>query len=89
MFNATFLEELMRPQEVYTSIAARQVFDKLAHTSIMRLNENSMDKVCVCGEGRERVRPAWLRMVAGVCCVLSTRLPLPSFATPLSRGGAR
>jgi hypothetical protein len=67
---------------VYTSIAARQVFDKLAHTSIMRLNENSMDKVCVCvyvcicvlwgGEWG----PAWLHMVARVRCVRSTRLPL-------------
>ena len=45
MFNPTFLEELLRPQDVYSSAATRQIFDKLAHTSIMRLNENSMDKV--------------------------------------------
>ncbi len=45
MFSPKFVEELFRPQEVYTNAATRQIFDKLAHTSIMRLNENSMDKV--------------------------------------------
>ena len=45
MFDPTFLAELFRPQDVYTSTATRHIFDKLAHTSIMRLNENSMDKV--------------------------------------------
>jgi len=45
MFHQRFLEELFKPQEVYTKRALRLVFDNLAHTSIMRLNANSMDKL--------------------------------------------
>ena len=38
MFDATFYEEVFKPQEVYTIVATRQVFDRLAHSSIMRLS---------------------------------------------------
>lgn len=45
MYSAKFIEELFKPQEVYTDRSTRQIFDRLAHSSIMRLNETSMDKV--------------------------------------------
>jgi hypothetical protein len=45
LFSEVFVEELFRPQEMYTVNSTRQVFDKLAHSSIMRLNKSSMDKL--------------------------------------------
>ncbi|KAK1156843.1 protein OSCP1-like isoform X1 [Acipenser oxyrinchus oxyrinchus] len=45
MFNKTFMEELFKPQELYSKKALRTVFDRLAHASIMRLNQASMDKL--------------------------------------------
>ncbi|XP_037129519.1 protein OSCP1 [Syngnathus acus] len=45
MFNKKFLEELLKPQELYSKEALRTVFDRLAHASIMRLNQASMDKL--------------------------------------------
>ncbi|XP_069828754.1 protein OSCP1 isoform X2 [Dendropsophus ebraccatus] len=45
MFNKKFMEELFKPQEVYSKKALRTVFDRLAHASIMRLNQASMDKL--------------------------------------------
>ncbi|XP_061530057.1 protein OSCP1 [Phycodurus eques] len=45
MFNKKFLEELLKPQELYSKKALRTVFDRLAHASIMRLNQASMDKL--------------------------------------------
>ena len=45
MYNKMFIEELFRPQDVYSMQATRQIFDRLAHSSIMRLNESSMDKL--------------------------------------------
>ena len=45
MFNKRFMEELFKPQEIYSKKAMRTVFDRLAHASIMRLNTASMDKV--------------------------------------------
>ena len=44
MYNPKFIAELFRGQEVYSMHSTRQIFDKLAHSSIMRLNESSMDK---------------------------------------------
>ena len=44
MYNPKFIEELFRPQDIYTMASTRQIFDRLAHSSIMRLNETSMDK---------------------------------------------
>lgn len=46
MFNSKFMEELFKPQDLYSKKALRTVFDRLAHSSIMRLNTASMDKVC-------------------------------------------
>ncbi len=45
MFHSKFVEEICRPQELYPKRAVKQIFEKLAHSSIMRLNESSMDKV--------------------------------------------
>ena len=45
MFASSFVNELFRPQEMYTSSSTRQIFNKLAHSSIMRINETSMDKL--------------------------------------------
>ncbi|XP_043854667.1 protein OSCP1 isoform X2 [Dromiciops gliroides] len=45
MFNKKFLEELFKPQDLYTKKALRTVYDRLAHASIMRLNQASMDKL--------------------------------------------
>ncbi|KAI4810750.1 protein OSCP1 isoform X1 [Pseudochaenichthys georgianus] len=45
MFNKKFLDELFKPQELYSKKALRTVFDRLAHASIMRLNQASMDKL--------------------------------------------
>ncbi|KAL8619017.1 hypothetical protein ACOMHN_020715 [Nucella lapillus] len=45
MFNKRFMEELFKPQPLYSKKAMRTVFDRLAHASIMRLNAASMDKL--------------------------------------------
>ena len=45
MYNPKFITELFRPQDVYSMASTRQIFDRLAHSSIMRLNETSMDKL--------------------------------------------
>lgn len=45
MFAPEFVNELFTPQPTYSQSATRQIFDKLAHTSIMRLSESSMDKL--------------------------------------------
>ncbi|XP_016088981.1 protein OSCP1a [Sinocyclocheilus grahami] len=45
MFNKAFLEELLRPQDLYSHRALRTVLTRLAHASIMRLNPLSMDKL--------------------------------------------
>jgi hypothetical protein len=45
MFSTKFIEELFKPQEMYSNASTRQIFDRLAHSSIMRLNESSMDKL--------------------------------------------
>lgn len=45
MFNKRFMEELFKPQALYSKKAMRTVFDRLAHASIMRLNAASMDKL--------------------------------------------
>lgn len=39
------MDELFKPQPLYSKKAMRTVFDRLAHASIMRLNAASMDKV--------------------------------------------
>eukprot|EP00287_Rhodomonas_sp_CCMP768_P011480 CAMPEP_0196731550 /NCGR_PEP_ID=MMETSP1091-20130531/11231_1 /TAXON_ID=302021 /ORGANISM="Rhodomonas sp., Strain CCMP768" /LENGTH=379 /DNA_ID=CAMNT_0042074691 /DNA_START=11 /DNA_END=1150 /DNA_ORIENTATION=- len=64
MYNPKFIQELYKPQELYSSASTRQIFERIAHSSIMRLSESSMDKLydlmttgfkyqvvsCKCGE---------------------------------------
>jgi len=45
MYYPRFIDELFKPQEIYSLQSTRQIFDRLAHSSIMRLNESSMDKL--------------------------------------------
>lgn len=45
MFNKSFLDELFKPQERHSYTAIKHLFTKLAHSSVMKLNENSMSKL--------------------------------------------
>ena len=45
VFNAEFVDELFRPQPLYSSDAMLAVFNRLAHSSIMKLNTTSMSKL--------------------------------------------
>ncbi|XP_053344325.1 protein OSCP1a [Clarias gariepinus] len=45
MFSKAFMEEVTQPQDMYSHRALRCVLTRLAHTSIMRLNSTSMDKL--------------------------------------------
>jgi len=45
MLAKPFVVELFKAQEIYSKKAMRTVFDHLAHSSIMRLNTASMDKL--------------------------------------------
>ena len=45
MLSERFLDEIFRPQETCSKKALRIIFERICHTSIMRLNESSMDKV--------------------------------------------
>lgn len=39
-FDNKFVEEMFKPQQLYTLLATRQIFEQLAHSSIMRLNSS-------------------------------------------------
>lgn len=45
MFSPIFIDELFKPQCMYSPQSTKQIFEKLAHSSIMRLNASSMDKL--------------------------------------------
>lgn len=45
MYSPKFITELFKPQRIYTQSSTRQIFDRLAHSSIMRLNSSSMGKL--------------------------------------------
>lgn len=45
MFSEQFITELFKPQKIYSTSSTRLIFDRLAHSSIMRLNESSMNKL--------------------------------------------
>jgi hypothetical protein len=45
MFSEAFVDELFKPQAMYSLPSTKQIFEKLAHSSIMRLNSSSMDKL--------------------------------------------
>jgi hypothetical protein len=45
MYSPLFISELFKPQDMYSVVSTKQIFEKLAHSSIMRLNKSSMEKV--------------------------------------------
>lgn len=45
MFSKHFIDEMFRPQLMYSKRTMRSVFDRLAHSSLLRLNAASMDKL--------------------------------------------
>ena len=45
MYNPKFVSELFKPQEMYSNASIKKIFERLAHSSIMRLNESSMAKL--------------------------------------------
>ena len=45
MFDEKFIAELFKRQPVYPQSSTREIFYKVAHSSIMRLSESSMEKV--------------------------------------------
>ncbi|CAG9534071.1 unnamed protein product [Cercopithifilaria johnstoni] len=45
LFNTKFLKELFEPQHICSKQIIRIFFEKLVHSSIMRLNKTSMDKL--------------------------------------------
>lgn len=45
MFSKAFMDELLKPQQLYSHKTMKTVLTRLAHTSIMRLNPASMEKV--------------------------------------------
>lgn len=45
MFSRAFMDELLKPQQLYSHRTMKTVLTRLAHASIMRLNPASMDKV--------------------------------------------
>ena len=45
MFDPKCIRELFRPQRILSASAIKMIFTKLAHSSIMKLNEAAMDKV--------------------------------------------
>lgn len=49
MFSKAFMDELLKPQQLYSHRTMKTVLTRLAHASIMRLNPASMDRVCING----------------------------------------
>ncbi|XP_032390795.1 protein OSCP1a isoform X2 [Etheostoma spectabile] len=45
MFGKTFMDELLKPQQLYSHRTMKTVLTRLAHASIMRLNPASMDRL--------------------------------------------
>ncbi|XP_034748525.1 protein OSCP1a isoform X1 [Etheostoma cragini] len=45
MFGKNFMEELLKPQQLYSHRTMKTVLTRLAHASIMRLNPASMDRL--------------------------------------------
>ncbi|XRB04374.1 Oscp1 protein [Pycnococcus provasolii] len=45
LFAERFMEEVLKPQACYSVASLRQIFERVAHSSIMRLSESSMDKL--------------------------------------------
>jgi hypothetical protein len=93
MFAAPFVEKLFQPAEVYTDVSTREVFNSLAHSSIMRLNKSSMDKLydlmtmgvkqqvcmCRCPEELVDMTKNHLRVVRSIATDPATQELLDSF----------
>ena len=45
MHESFFINELFNAQDVYDIESVKQIFDKIAHSSLMRLNASSMSKL--------------------------------------------
>ncbi|KAI3386125.1 hypothetical protein SNEBB_011329 [Seison nebaliae] len=45
MFHRPFVEEVFKPQEMFSTSNLRNIFDKIAHASILKLNSNNMNKL--------------------------------------------
>ncbi|XP_047461419.1 protein OSCP1a [Mugil cephalus] len=45
LFSKSFMDELLKPQQLYSHRTMKTVLTRLAHTSIMRLNPASMDRL--------------------------------------------
>ena len=45
LFSPQFIEQLFEPQRIFSVHYTRQIFTKVVHSSIMTLNESSMNKV--------------------------------------------
>ena len=45
MLDERCVREIFRPQKILTKFSLRSVFERLAHSSIMKLNSNAMEKV--------------------------------------------
>lgn len=54
MFGKAFMDELVKPQRLYSHRTLKTVLTRVAHASIMRLSPASMDRV-----GTEAPGPAW------------------------------
>lgn len=44
MFDKAYVDKLFTPQELYSVSSVRKIFDKLAHSSIMRLSESRWER---------------------------------------------
>ncbi|KAH8052583.1 organic solute transport protein 1 [Aureococcus anophagefferens] len=88
MFSARFVAELFKPQWMYKDKSIRQIFDKLAHSSIMKLNETSMSKLyslMVMGVGARPLRvPA---LYDATLQHLSELRSMPAKRGPDAKGG--
>ena len=47
-FDNKFVEALFKPQQLYSLAATREVFERLAHSSIMRLNSSRYADIATC-----------------------------------------
>jgi hypothetical protein len=45
LFDKKFMSEMQKKQDIAKHLSVRQLFEKLAHSSIMRLNSSSMNKL--------------------------------------------
>ena len=47
MFNPGLINEIFKKQKLLNIYVMRQMYEKLAHSSIMKLNQQSMNKVYI------------------------------------------